>query len=712
MSRRTSTDEVTKGLAGYNYVSDLAEEIDGGDERARSRLHDLRLEQVKDDYYFRRKHVKYDHAESLMDRKSTDTDVEGIPSRNQIRPVVEDTLSVVTPNVPTAKLHAAEAYDPRVSDEELRLKEQYQREAEIRAQEAVKMVERRSQWFHARSRLMYDAVVLGVGFEKVGIEELPSRRRQPEMERLLSVPTDQWDGRMFEQFERLINEPTVERVDPKEVFCREGVTSMDDDDMTRISRVRNRDVRWLRDAYETNAIDAGVGILNLEQPSESQAGAANKTEAGYAETWELEEFVVEESIRYRMGPGDAKAQTTTIEYRDANLVYTAIAPGTLLDYRVFRPDEVPMELPFNAYYIKTSSSHPYGFSVPLMLELSQIFSDRMRAVMVEQGMNSISPQAFAIFLQALGVADRGEIENALVNGGPAYLEGNDIASIQDVIQAFPTGGQGVNPALAQVVKDEESAMQRMGQTVDASTLARARSASGKVAMQRNADRPKSYSVLNLTHPVEKHTEMIYRLVQKWIGEEETVLNLGDGQGAMLMNERVREPVLATTHSGEPLTMESLRTRSNPAGLVFSTRTFRRGDLRIPMEATADSRADWPSDMLAGLQLAGAMAEAGILKSEKMRREKVLDERTRRLDDQYFEEEQKQKMAQALQMASQQAQAQEGGDQSIQGTQNPILAPAAQDGMQQTTPGGNAGPTEMQVGSQRGSAAEEGARQSM
>lgn len=259
-------------------------------------------------------------------------------------------------------------------------------------------------------------------------------------------------------------------------------------------------------------------------------------------------------------------------------------------------------------------------------------------------------------------------------------------------------------------------MQRMGQTVDADTLRSARSASGKIAMQRNADRPKSYSILNLTHPVERHTEMVYRNIQKWIGKEERILNLGEGQGATIMNERVREPVLATTHSGEPMTMESLKSPTNPAGLVYSTRTFRRGDLRVPMEATADSRADWPSDMLAGLQLAGAMAEAGILKSERMRREKVLDERTRRLDDQYFEEEQQQQMAQMLQAAVQQAESeQQGGERqegSIQGSQNPILASAAQDGMRQTVPGGNAGPAADQIGSSRGSAAEEGARQSL
>lgn len=288
---------------------------------------------------------------------------------------------------------------------------------------------------------------------------------------------------------------------------------------TRVHWTGKVDVQWAREYYRMSDIAAGIGeygliLENTAAAANGQRGrfgvsgrSANQTECeanetGLVTTWQIEKFVHHEETRIFMGGGDAANATLTIEHKDGLMVKTVCTANKLLEKEVFDSQEIPMRLPFTPFYVKTSKNHPNGYSLPLMLELSQMFVNRMRAVMVKQAQKAISPQAFAILMAALGAGNKEEIERAFKEGGAAWLEGNDIVSVKEAVQAFPNTSQGVNNALAQVIGDEEAAMDKEGQAPDLGALRSARSAAGKHAHMAATDRPKGYAVMLLAEAQE------------------------------------------------------------------------------------------------------------------------------------------------------------------------------------------------------------------
>jgi hypothetical protein len=728
--RQSDAAEMSEGIGSdYVYPSELIDRIEESEQKLDSNpataLRQNRESAVLRDAEFRRRHVKFDHAEELVDKKSTDTDEAGIPARNRIRRIVEDLKSVILPNVPDATLRADAPLDPDLGDEERRLRQKYRRKTEETANKAVKGILRRSEIDSKMTEIIDDAIIDGVGYAHPKMETLASRRRQARLDSLLQQ--DDWGPKELRQFERLSRQPHTDYVEAREIFWREGIRSVDDEDMTRVSRARDVDLQWLRDHYNDPEIQPGRNEDNLylDAIPEQEIGNSDTARAGYIETWQIEEFVAERSSKFLMASGLSAAEAQwSVEYEEAIMVYTAITTNKLLEYRVFTPEELPMELPFVPFYVKTSKRHPYGFSVPLMLELQQKFANQLRAVAAEQAMNSISPNTFAVMLSALGGGDREEIERAAQEGGLAWLEGNDTEDITDIIQQFPNREQGLNNALIQTVRSEEQAMLREGQALSPEMLSGARSAAGKQAIQSAADRPKQYSILTIADGVEKHYERIYKLLQRSVGQEEMLMPL-PGDVSVVFNKTERQPVVEKTASGRPLTADSLKSKENPAGVAWRSKEFTKGDLSVPMEARADTRGVWPTGLRAKLRLASAMAEAGVLKSQKTVRERVLDERTRMRDDLNAEmEEGQSQLRQQIRQALQQAQ---GGDQTggenaqggaqpgpatqggARGSQNPDLAGVEQTGMQQSRPGGGAGAPEDQVGQGRRAPSEEQAR---
>lgn len=704
------------------FIDDIEEHPEGLDSPPAKRLHHNRKQSVLRDKRFRDKHVLFDHAEQLVDKKSTETNEEGIPARNRIRRIVEDLLSVIIPNVPEATLRADAPIDPDLEDEERRLKQEYKQKTEKTANRAIKGVLRRSEIDTQMTDIIYDSVVDGVGYAHPRLEGLASRRRQRRLDSLLQK--EEWTMKDLRQFERLTRQPHTGHVEAREIFWREGVRSVDGDDMTRVSRVQDVDLQWLRDHYDDNEIQPGRTASNLYLDGRNVDSPSPSERAGYVETWQIESFVAERTEKFMMAGGMTAAEAQwSVPYEESILVYTAITTNKLLEYRVFTADEIPIELPFVPFYVKTSKRHPYGFSVPLMLELQQHFANRLRAVIAQQAMNSVSPDAFAALLSALGGGDKEQIQRVAEEGGFAWLEGTDISDISDVIQKFPTRNSGVNQSLAQTMRSEEQAMMREGQALSPDMLSGARSAAGKQAIQNAADRPKQYSILNIADGVEKHWERLYQLLQRAVGQEEMIMPL-PGQDSVIFNKEETRPVVQKTFSGRPVTRDELKSPKNPAGIAYEKRKFVKGDLTVPMEAMADTRGVWPTGLRAKLRLASAMAEAGVITSQKTLRELVLDERTRIRDDINRREEQQgsDQLNQQIRQALQQVQGGENGQGGSQpgpatsggarGSQNPDLAGVEQTGVQQSRPGGGAGPPEEQVGQNRRSPEEDQAQRQL
>jgi len=627
----------------YKRPSEYIEDIEDGDKGAWNQLHANRKDAIMRDRDFRDRHTDFDTAEWLVDLTSTETDEEGIPAHNDIRKICEDLLGVLLPNFPTAKLEAGEyVVDPRKPEEEKRVLLENAQEMEETANEIVQGCKKRSDYDKARTRIIYDSVVNGVGYAHPRIEQMASRRDDPQVDHLMSKNV--WTLSDLERMSTLSQYPKTGHVESREIFWRSGVRSVEDDEMTRVSRHRVVDVQWARDYYRDNEIkgappeydetDINSGTsLYLQRDEDDEE--VEHDQVGLVETWEIEEFTVTPKKKFFMGPGQAKNMTWDDSVKDAIMVYTCITADKCLDYQVYSSDETVMELPFIPYYVKRSKEHPYGFSIPLMLELQQMFVNRLRALLMKQQMNSVAPQAVAVMLQALGAGDREQIESAIEEGGVAWLggAGSDVVDIKQVMQPMNHSSPAANPAIVQMLQSEKKQMQSQGQVLSSRELGRSRSAAGKAQMMNANDRPKGYSILLLGNAEKDHTERLWHLNRKNVGGKTVPVAVGRGASAgKVLNEKVKKRIPHLGPDGRPVRTEAFKTPSNEEGIVYRERTFKKNDTSIPLHAVASNQSNLPTDIMARLRLADALSKAELLKSPKTAREMVLDERLEALDD--------------------------------------------------------------------------------
>lgn len=623
----------------YRYPSELE-----GDELQRNRIN-----AVWRDLHFRDDNVDFKGAEKLMDLTSTNTDIDGIPARNRIRRICEDLGSVVQGNMPRADLSPEKAPDPDMSPEELEIFTTLLNQHRDTANRMVRTVQALNQYDDLLNLAIYDAIVDGVGYVFEWAERMGSVRKTPELIQIINKPLALWTMSDVREYERLSSQVVLQRVDPKEVVWRSGVPNVHDEQMTRVTRVQEVDTQWARNRWENSEIQPGSGDYSLQPVENSRRSGRGRERNGYrstrteadlaitgiATTWQIEDFVERRSDTFFMSAGLSAAEASfSFEVVNSIMVRTVITGDLLLEKKVYDAEEVPMALPFTPFYVKISKHHPYGFSVPLMLELAQMFANRMRALMIQQAQKSVSPQAVVGLLSALGAGDRKEIERITREGGFGWFEGTGIDDMKKVIQPLQYASSSVNPAYAQVIADEEAAMDKEGQVANLDHLARSRSAAGKHAQMSATDRPKGFSVSLLSWSAEDVSEKIYQWEQR-LKRTRMVVPLTGSGGSMqsaTLNNPVQRPILELDARGRPMRMPEMASPSNPDGLLFRKRTFIENDMSIPMIARAEGRGKWPVDMMAKLSLASAMAEGQILLSKKTVRDVVLDQRTREIDD--------------------------------------------------------------------------------
>lgn len=686
-TRRMPEEAATGGLAlSYRYPSAL----DGDD------LFRNRHEAVLRDIAYRDEHVDFDAARRLYDTTSTDTDDDGVPAVNEIRPIVEELQSVVRSGIPLVTNEVVASRSTYADAEvERHVVQEEQRYADA-SERYCKAVEALSEFEDARTLILTDACVVGVGYAKAVVDGMPSAVRHPAFAALLAKPEREWTKDDWLYVEMLTGMPSLVHASADGVFWQAGIASAHAPEMLRVTEVRRVSLPWARDHYEAPDLEAGTsqyrGVVGADKTApdaraDAQGGArgiARKTDdyeteasVGLAETWQLERFVAKRATQFRMGGGDAKDAARVLLFEDANLVRTVIGPNKLLEKQVLRPGEAPMRLPLVPYYVKASARHPYGFGIPAMLHLEQLLVNRMRSVGVRQAERAIAPGALVMLSKYLGASDDPETLKAkLAEGGVIQLEGDeDIEDVRKLFHSVPNTAQGIQPALLQMIGEARATMQRAGQSLDLSDLGRARSALAKQQQIAAADRGKTSSLDLLNRAEEDVRNLLCEHLRVHAGGEAVRILLWragsgqptDGHGAATsplgaggfeaidVNQTREVPVLDLDAQGMPMRLPDVfATPENPTGLVYRTAKIKVFDTSLDIRAVAEGRADLPVDKLARLNVLTAWSQMGLLKSIGAVRYLALPQHIAALDDAYAADEQQAAAAAAEQQAAAQS----------------------------------------------------------
>lgn len=647
-------------VPGYEHPSTLSDD--------RQALLSNRLDAFKHDAFWRRKALGgigkdgksgFDKAAKLVDTKSTDTDEEGVPAMNHIRGACDDLKSVALMNFPGTKLEPSEIIDPRAPDHEVEIRRELAWESAERANQLVETQKMQNQWTDDLNHIIDHAVAFGVGYRYISSLETASMQRTPRLRRLMAKDPQQRTARDWELIRLYAKGIVGKHVDTRKVYWQYGVKRVADQAMRRVDLHDHYDTAYLRHTYKNNRIMPGVGHLGLKAADYKRRHHST----GVVTTWEIERYKEKETTTFFM---DGEGEPLRTVYEDQLLVKTVFTGTEILEHEVYDPGEAYVELPIYPYYVKQAQDHPYGFGLPLQLELAQQFINRIRALLYKQALNSVSPQAVAVLVENLAKTnDREQLEKAFEEGGIMWFEGNqNAASIQDVVQPLQYAASGANQALAEVMMHEKAAIDAQSNAINQEGFNRIRSAAGKHAHMQAVDRPKHYMVGLLSEAAENETEALYRWIQVLFPDEEIAPIRGSkGIEGIVVNEKVRKAIVETDYQGRPMRLPSLQDPVyNPEGLVYKVRTMRRNSTQIDMYAVADGRGSLPQEPLALLQAVGAMADAELFLSEKTKRDLALPDDIKQLDDANAAKEarereemvKEQQVMQMLQAAQQQA----------------------------------------------------------
>lgn len=605
------------------------------------------LERFRIDYDFREESLDglgYETAEVLFEARSTDTDEDGIPRVNLIRRAVLDYLAVTLPNIPSAQLYAHRNIPGRLPEWERDIRMEAINQTEIVMNAYIKTILKDNEYNDLVQDAVVQSAVFGVGFLLVDIDRSNDIRESMELREILAKevlsPED------MDRLEVLQNKIRIRHVDTRDVYLEGGKRKFDDN-MHRASVIERFSTLLLREEYGDK-----VDHPELIAPGKFPHGVDDHvTEDRYDDTqtavltmWELEPV---EKARMIEGPDGEEVE---IPFTDWNLVKVVIAGGQLVEKEITTglPDPEsdeeagPLRLPLVAFYLNQSVNHPYGFSIPLMLALSEQFINSMRAIIYKSAKKAVSTQGVIVAIPNLGDGDLEELNYVLEEGGVGHIKGNTQGpiDIRDMVMPLNYNAAPINPALMQALSMEMQMFGNQSQAVDPDELKNARTGAAKRAQMSASDRPKALSMTLLSPSVEKIHESVYELVRifhtKEIGVEIEVP--GGGRQFVVLNEVYRRNVMVQD--------SMYATPDNPRGFALEPIELTLNSTGISMYAEAEGRGKLPLDMIARFQILIALQQVGAITPETVRRI-GLDEEIREMDDHIRRQQEQQMMNQML-----------------------------------------------------------------
>lgn len=591
------------------------------------------LERFRADYDFREEVLDgggFEKCAKLFEARSTDTDEDGIPHVNLIRRAVEDYLAVTLPNIPKAQLYAHRFLPGRLPEWERVLRMEVINEAEVVMNVYIKTILKNNEYNDKAELAVWFAAIFGVGYLKIALDRSNDLRQSFELREIMAK--DELTPEDMDRLEILKNRIAVNHIDSRDVWFEAG-KRIANDEMLRVSYIERQSTHLLQEEYGDAVEDP-----NLIQPGKFPHGIEDTIDMARnnddSQTAVLTMFELEpvEKVRVISGPDGEEVE---IPFTDWNLVKVVIAGGQLVEKEVTTgiPDTEegeepgPLRLPIIPFYIKESLDHPYGFSIPLMLALSEKFINGMRAIIYKAARKAVTTQGVVVAIPNLGDGDLEELEYALEEGGVARIKGNTQGpfDIKDMVMPLNYNAAPINPVLMQSVDMEMSMFRAQSQAVDPDELRSARTGAGKRAQMSATDRPKGLAIAVLAKSIEEVWESVHELVRIFhnqeIGVEIEVP--GGGREYIVLNELYERNVLVQA--------EEFASPENPRGFGVEKFSAKLNSTSVTMYAEAEGRGKLPLDMIARFQILVALQQAQIIEPETVRR-LALDDEIKDIDD--------------------------------------------------------------------------------
>lgn len=630
------------------------------------------IEQIEYDIAFRNAQTDFDKSLDLYEKKSGDTDQDGIPQENRVRRAVEDYLSVAIMNIPKASLRPIKDLYSYENMMERDLKTMVYDLTEKTINCYVNTILLESQYNDLLQTSLSDSAVFGVGYLKVDIDERANLRFDYELrDLLLKARNNEWTPEDAKRFKFLTKKIKVSWVDSRKVYWQHTVIRADDEQMQRVSIVDIYTTQSLKRKWSNNPYSDEDDIKAGEWPNfvrprkiEEQATGTPEGEEVSAEvtTYWLEPYELKEKLTFFNELGDEE-EIEIPQVEAYRLVKTVLAGGALVYHEVMDFDEaVGRHLPIVPFYLRESKNHPYGFSIPLMLELSQTFINLMRAIMFKSAKKAVSNQGVIVAIPEMGVGDEAEIDRILEEGGVAKLRFNNIqgpTDIRNMVMPVNYVQSPIQPSVLQAWQMEANTFDQQAQTLNLDAVASARSGSAKRAQAQVNDRPKTISVSLLSRAIENVYDLIYEYIRTH-HKDRAKINIrldGGARETVYLNDPYSMKIPYMDANGQ-----LFPDPFNPEEPFMMETSFKLNDTGLIFIAESEGRGDIPLDPIQRLQYATLLKQNQFI-TPSFARDIVLNADMMAKDDMYKEKEKKEQMEQMqqmMQLQQQQMAAQQGG----------------------------------------------------
>jgi hypothetical protein len=600
-----------------------------------------------------------------------------IPRVNLIHKAVEDFLSVALTNIPKAQLKATRFIGTKVPEWERPIRLEVIHQTELVLNAYIRSILDDNNYNDLIQRAVTHAAIFGVGYMMTGVDTSLDERENYMIRDILNKE-DNLTAEDLELLNMLTNRLFVKVIDPRDVYWRHSVRDVKDDSMLRVSIVEHMDTESLREIWGDSKflsnpmnIKPGSFPYFIRKMDNNYLTMANNTDSTTAVVtmYELEPMSMERLVE------DENGNELRFPYTGWMMHKVIIAGGELVDYESWDSSEGPLRLPIVPIYLRKSVNHPYGWSLPLMLEKSEEYINAVQTIMFRSALRAVSSQGVVVAIPNLGDADLAELEHVLEEGGVARITGNTSQgpiNIREMVMPINYVNAPINPVLTQAMQIQMNMFSSQSQEVDAGAIGAARSGTQVRAQIAVADRPKTISINVMSEGIEEIHDNLYELIRTFY-KDQIIVSVsipGGGKEQVGLNEPYeRDVVIMDPKSESP---------QNPLGLKIEKFSTTLNATNVTMNAKTDGRSDLPMDVVSRFQLGIALVQAGAIQPETLREFALsANEDLKNLDDMIVLQKKQEQLEQqyaALQQAQAMAQSQQiqqGG--ALGGTQIPADA---------------------------------------
>lgn len=594
-----------------------------------------------------------DKAATLFEAFSNQNPDDGsIPRVNLIHKAVEDFLAVALTNIPKAHIKVDRFIGGQVEEWERPVRLHIIEQARKAMDSYVKSILGRNHYPDLIQRVVSHSAIFGVGYIYTGVDQSLDVRQDYVVRDIMNKDGDLTDEELT-LLEVLSNRIELKVIDPRDVYWRHSVRDVRDEGMLRVSVVEQMDTSALRTMYKDSEY--------LKDPMLIRPGNLpfffKNTAAEYQFSSNAGDTTTPVVTMYELEPVDMERVETiageevTIPFTDWIMHKIVMAGNQLVEYQKWDSAEGPLKLPVVPIYLRKSVNHPYGWSLPLMLEKSEEYINAIQTIIFKSARRAVSTQGVAVSIPSLGETDLEELEHALEEGGVARIHGNNVqgpVDLREIIYPLNFAQSQINPALLQGMNLQMQMFSTQSQEVDSGAIGAARSGAGKRAQIAVADRPKTISINIMSEGIESVIDNLIELIRVYHQGMVTVfIDTADGsRDQVSLNEPYKRTLIVLDQTYE--------SPENPLGARMVDFEATLNSTMINMWAESDGRSELPLDLVSRYQLGIALVQAGAIQPETLR-ELVLstNEEIKAFDDAVIHEK---KMEAAEQfMAAQQAQ---------------------------------------------------------